>query len=207
MKVCKEALPYALFWGVLIAASISFSAYFLSFIFALPFFFTLFFFRDPIRKYEGDATALLSPADGKIIKIKEENGTTTISIFMSVFDVHINRSPIAGKIKESRHFQGTFVAAYKDKSSEENERLKWIVGDGKEEIEFVQIAGLVARRIHPLRKEGDFVAQGEKIGLIAFGSRVDIKFKTADKEILVKQGQKVKGGLTPMALKKANNER
>ncbi|MFB3850916.1 MAG: phosphatidylserine decarboxylase [Acidobacteriota bacterium] len=201
MKICKEALPYALFWGILISVSSVFSFYILSVLFLFPFLFTLFFFRDPKRNYKGDENVILSPADGKIIKIKEENGFFFISIFMSIFNVHINRSPIKGRIKESRHFQGTFIAAYKDKSSEENERVKWVVQNENEEVEFVQIAGLVARRIHPLKKEGEFVEMGEKIGLIAFGSRVDIKFQSKNRKLLVNLGDNVKGCLTPLAKK------
>lgn len=201
MKFCKEAIPYVLFWGILISVSAVFSFFYLSIFFAFPFLFTLFFFRDPKRDYNGSGNVILSPADGKIIKIMEDGEKTNISIFMSVFNVHINRAPIAGKIIESRHFQGTYIAAYRDKSSEENERLRWVVNNESEEVEFVQIAGLVARRIHPYRKEGDSVTIGEKIGLIAFGSRVDIKFESKNKKLLVKLGDNVKGGLTPLAEK------
>lgn len=199
MKVCKEAIPYVLFWGVLTAVSFILSFYYLSLFFVLPFLFTLFFFRDPKREFSGSENIILSPADGKIIKIKEHDSKLTISIFMSVFNVHINRAPICGKIDESKHFQGNYIAAYKDKASEENERLKWLVKGEKEEVEFIQIAGLVARRIHPYKKEGDTVQRGEKVGLIAFGSRVDITFNSFGKKILVKEGEKVKGGLTPLA--------
>lgn len=201
MKVCKEALPYALFWGILISLSIIFSLYYLSIFFAFPFLFTLFFFRDPKRDFKGNENVILSPADGKIIKIQEDDEKTTISIFMSLLNVHINRSPISGIIKESKHFQGTYIAAYHDKSSEENERLKWVVKNNDEEVQFVQIAGLVARRIHPFKKEGDSVTLGEKVGLIAFGSRVDVKFGSKNRKLLVKMGDIVKGGLTPLAEK------
>lgn len=199
MKVCKEAIPYVLFWGIWIAVSSILSFYYLSLFFVLPFLFTLFFFRDPKREFNGSESSILSPADGKIIKIKKLDDKVTISIFMSVFNVHINRAPICGKIEESKHFQGNYIAAYKDKASQENERLKWVVKGEKEEVEFIQIAGLVARRIHPYKKEGETLQRGEKVGLIAFGSRVDITFNSFDKEILIKEGDKVKGGLTPLA--------
>lgn len=199
MKICKEAIPYALFWGILVAFSTIFSIYILSILFIVPFIFTIFFFRDPERECKCPEGVIISPADGKIIKIKEENGKVFVSIFMSVFNVHINRSPIEGTIKESKHFHGTYIAAYKDKSSEENERLRWVVESKKEAVEFTQIAGLVARRIHPFKREGEEVKRGEKIGLIAFGSRVDIKFDCKSKKLLVKEGDKVKGGLTPLA--------
>lgn len=202
MKICNEALPYTLFWGILIALSSVLSLYLLSIFFLVPFIFTLFFFRDPDREPNCDRGTILSPADGKIIKISEENDKVSISIFMSIFNVHVNRSPIEGIIKECRHFEGTFIAAYKDKSSEENERLKWVVKGDSGEVEFTQIAGLVARRIHPFKRKGDEVKRAEKIGLIAFGSRVDIKFEKIEKKILVNKGDKVKGGLTALASSK-----
>jgi phosphatidylserine decarboxylase len=146
------------------------------------------FFRDPVRTTPADAKLIVAPADGLVTMIKRgpaplelagEGGLTgeftRVSIFMSVFDVHINRSPISGLVKRIAYVPGKFLNADLDKASEDNERQYFIVeGDDGLKIGFTQIAGLVARRILTLVKEGDRVAAGERIGLIRFGSRVDV---------------------------------
>lgn len=146
------------------------------------------FFRDPVRTTPTDPNLVIAPADGLVTMIKRvqpplefagEGGLsgefTRVSIFMSVFDVHINRSPIAGTIKRIVYMPGKFLNADLDKASEDNERQHFLVEreDGVR-IGFTQIAGLVARRIMSFVKEGDRVASGERIGLIRFGSRVDV---------------------------------
>jgi phosphatidylserine decarboxylase len=147
------------------------------------------FFRDPVRSVPQDERAIIAPADGLITLIQtvspppEMSGPdklgdapmTRISIFMSVFDVHINRAPIGGSIKDVVYISGKFINADLDKASEDNERQHILVerADGVR-IGFTQIAGLVARRIVPFVKRGDIVAAGQRIGLIRFGSRVDV---------------------------------
>jgi phosphatidylserine decarboxylase len=147
------------------------------------------FFRDPLRAVPQDAAAIIAPADGLVTLIMEVappaglNGPgglgdapmTRVSIFMSVFDVHINRTPIAGTVKAVTYIRGKFVNADLDKASEDNERQHILVerSDGVR-IGFTQIAGLVARRIVPFVKPGDTVAAGQRVGLIRFGSRVDV---------------------------------
>ena len=146
------------------------------------------FFRDPIRTTPTDPNLVVAPADGLVTMIKRvtaplelagEGGLTgvytRVSIFMSVFDVHINRSPVAGTIRRIGYVPGKFLNADLDKASEDNERQHFLVEreDGVR-IGFTQIAGLVARRIMSFVKEGDRVAAGERIGLIRFGSRVDV---------------------------------
>lgn len=145
------------------------------------------FFRDPIRTTPRNERYVVSPADGMVTLIqcvtapKElaaemgEGRFTRVSIFMSVFDVHINRTPIAGTIKQVVYIAGKFLNADLDKASEDNERQHFLVerSDGVK-IGFTQIAGLVARRIVPFVKPGDMVAAGQRIGLIRFGSRVDV---------------------------------
>jgi len=147
------------------------------------------FFRDPVRAVPQDETAIIAPADGLVTLIQivppppemigpdklGHEPMTRISIFMSVFDVHINRTPISGTIKDVVYISGKFVNADLDKASEDNERQHILVerGDGVR-IGFTQIAGLVARRIVPFVKRGDIVAAGQRIGLIRFGSRVDV---------------------------------
>ena len=146
------------------------------------------FFRDPVRTTPTDPNLIVAPADGLVTMIKQvtpplelagEGGLsgeyTRVSIFMSVFDVHINRSPIAGIIRRIGYVPGKFLNADLDKASDDNERQHFLVEreDGVR-IGFTQIAGLVARRIMSFVKEGDRVAAGERVGLIRFGSRVDV---------------------------------
>jgi phosphatidylserine decarboxylase len=146
------------------------------------------FFRDPVRTTPTDPNLVIAPADGLVTMIKRvtpplelagEAGLsgeyTRVSIFMSVFDVHINRSPIAGTIRRIAYVPGKFLNADLDKASEDNERQHFLVEreDGVR-VGFTQIAGLVARRIMSFVKEGDRVASGERVGLIRFGSRVDV---------------------------------
>ncbi len=144
------------------------------------------FFRDPIRTTPQDPALVVAPADGLVTMISkvgppselsgELSGEfTRVSIFMSVFDVHINRTPIAGRIRKIAYVPGKFLNADLDKASEDNERQHFLVEreDGLK-IGFTQIAGLVARRIMSFVKEGDTVVAGERIGLIRFGSRVDV---------------------------------
>ncbi len=147
------------------------------------------FFRDPVRSVPQHPSCIISPADGMVSLIQlvppppelvGEDGLgdqplTRVSVFMSVFDVHINRSPIAGKILRIRYIPGSFLNADLDKASEENERQHFLVEreDGLK-IGFTQIAGLIARRIMTFSKEGDAVTAGQRIGLIRFGSRVDV---------------------------------
>lgn len=148
------------------------------------------FFRDPVRVTPVGDGLIVAPADGLVILIQDvvppreltggEGGipatpATRVSIFMSVFDVHINRSPIPGRVTRVVYIPGKFVNAELDKASEDNERQHFVVeGQGGVRIAFTQIAGLVARRIMRFTKEGDTVAAGQRIGLIRFGSRVDV---------------------------------
>jgi len=145
------------------------------------------FFRDPVRTTPLDPRLIVSPADGLVTHIvrvpappelRAELGAgefTRVSIFMSVFDVHINRSPVAGRIRRIAYVPGKFVNADLDKASEDNERQHFVVeSSGGVKIGFTQIAGLVARRILSFVSEGDQVTAGERIGLIRFGSRVDV---------------------------------
>ncbi|NML92377.1 phosphatidylserine decarboxylase [Novosphingobium olei] len=176
------------------------------------------FFRDPVRVTPRDDSLITSPADGLITLIQKvppprelsaddgsgiagmsETPVTRVSIFMSVFDVHINRTPIGGTIRRVVYIPGKFLNADLDKASEENERQHFLVerGDGVK-IGFTQIAGLVARRIVPFVKAGDIVAAGQRVGLIRFGSRVDV-YLPEGTEPQVLMGQKVVAGETVLA--------
>jgi phosphatidylserine decarboxylase len=194
--MAKEALPLivplALSAFICFLFGVEFGAYF-SLGLSL---FVAYFFRDPERRVSPDSTAIVSPADGKVVSIwAEKDGMTRISIFLSLFNVHINRSPIAGKVEMVNYRPGKFKVALDEKASLENEQNVMVIGNGSHQIKFSQIAGILARRIVCWKKEGDWVEKGERIGLIKFGSRVDI-FLPRDVALAVSLGDKVKGGST-----------
>ena len=173
---------------------------------ALPFamlaVFCLWFFRDPERTAPNGPGLAVSPADGKVVLIRPEpDGRTRMAIFLNVFDVHVNRSPIAGQVKSVKYQAGKFLVASEVAASVENEQNTLVVeGDGTS-LEFSQIAGLIARRIVCDKKPGDAVRRGERIGLIKFGSRVDLLFGP-EWTLAVKVGERVTAGETVIAKKK-----
>jgi phosphatidylserine decarboxylase len=165
--------------------------------------FCLWFFRDPERVIPNAAGAVVSPGDGKVTAVSIINPSADpqarISIFLNVFNVHVNRSPIAGVIRDVRYQRGKFLNAMAPNSADENEQnIVTVEGEGRTVI-FKQIAGLIARRIIFNLKVGDTVARGQRVGLIKFGSRVDV-ICDADAAIQVKPGDHVKGGATILAL-------
>ena len=165
--------------------------------------FFLWFFRDPERSIPAIAGAIVSPADGKVTDISklQENGSsrTRISIFLNVFNVHVNRSPITGTISDVHYQKGKFGNAMGAVSAEENEQnIVTLQGDAGQVV-FKQIAGLLARRIVFDKKVGDQVARGERVGLIKFGSRCDVIF-SGDAEMKVKLGDHVQGGSSVLAV-------
>ncbi|MCH9764903.1 MAG: phosphatidylserine decarboxylase [Alphaproteobacteria bacterium] len=178
----------------------------------------IYFFRDPERVVPMRDGLIVSPADGRVSSIEEvrppaelglgEETRVRVSIFLSVFDVHINRAPIAGRITRSIYIPGTFVNAALDKASEDNERRAILVETANGvAVGVVQIAGLVARRIVSFKSEGDSVGSGERIGLIRFGSRVDT-YLPPQQTALVAVGQRAVGGETVLAdLKSQEPER
>ena len=199
---------------ITIAALITIVIYFISsFLGLLCFVLTIwvyYFFRDPERISIDDENYLVSPADGSIVDVSETNGPKElglenkkfkkISIFMDVFDCHVNRSPCKGKVSEILYKPGKFLNASLDKSSEENERNYYrIVNSQGEEIVVVQIAGLIARRIVSEALKDQELQQGERIGMIRFGSRVDMYFENYN--TLVKNEQKTISGETLLAKK------
>ncbi|HEV2340201.1 MAG TPA: phosphatidylserine decarboxylase family protein [Candidatus Acidoferrales bacterium] len=161
--------------------------------------FVLYFFRDPERQVPGDPEAVVSPADGRVVEIvDEQNGPRVgkrVSIFLSIFNVHVNRAPVAGRISRLEYKSGRFMAAWKGKASGENEQNLIAIQTPRGEMTFKQIAGWVARRIIFWKRQGDEVAAGERVGMIRFGSRVDV-WLPEGAEILVQRGQKVAGGST-----------
>ena len=160
--------------------------------------FVAFFFRNPERRIPDDPKAIVSPADGRVVKIDRIGNSTKMSIFLSLFDVHVNRSPIAGRIEAIDYKKGKFKAAYHHAASVENERNMVMVANGDLKIVFTQIAGIIARRIVFWKRVGDMVQKGELVGLIRFGSRLDILFPSTT-EVTVKVGDRVHGGSTIVA--------
>lgn len=161
--------------------------------------FVLYFFRDPERQIPRDPDAVVSPADGRVVEIVDESNDTRagkrVSIFLSIFDVHVNRAPVAGKICRLEYKPGRFMAAWEAKASAENEQNLIALQTPRGEMAFKQIAGWIARRIIFWKRQGDEVLMGERVGMIRFGSRVDV-WLPEGAEILVRRGQKVSGGST-----------
>jgi phosphatidylserine decarboxylase len=165
--------------------------------------FCLWFFRDPERKVPpGDV--LVSPADGKVVLIHDlATNDKRVSIFLNIFNVHVTRSPVAGRISEVSYQKGKFRVASMEKASTENEQNTIKVDTNGSRVVFSQIAGLIARRIICYKKVGDTVATGERVGLIKFGSRVDI-FIGPEWELAVNRGQKVSAGSSVLARRRRN---
>jgi len=193
MRIARESAPFLLIFGLA-----SLAAAWLHPAVAVPpvllLLFTVWFFRDPERTTPDEAGALISPADGKIIVV----GPERISIFLNVFNVHVCRTPQAGEVRDVQHVSGRFLAAFKDDASEHNERTAIVVADGTRTVRFVLVAGLVARRIVCKVRPGQRLGAGERIGLIRFGSRVDVDLPPGVRPA-VALGQRVVAGETVIA--------
>ncbi len=178
-------------------------------IFLILLIFTFYFFRDPERVIPLGEDILVSPADGLITNISEykegKKSYTKVSIFLSVFNVHIQRLPLSGQITKIDYIEGKFINATLDKASEENERLRLTLKSGSNVIYITQIAGLIARRIICYLKTNERVNQGERYGIIKFGSRVDIEFPNSY-NLMVSIGQQCIGGETIIAKDFKNNK-
>jgi len=202
-KLHQEGYKFLVISGVLTLILWSISDFF-GFIFTLITIWVYYFFRDPERSIIEDENYLVSPADGRISAIQEINGPvelgldnkkfTRVSIFMNVFDCHVNRAPSNGEIQDIFYKPGKFLNASLDKASEENERNYFKIKDNKTDnpIVVVQIAGLIARRIVTQVEKAQTVSQGQRLGMIRFGSRVDIYF--SQRKTMVKVGQNVIAG-------------
>jgi phosphatidylserine decarboxylase len=174
--------------------------------YALPFYilavFCLNFFRDPDRAAPAGPVAV-SPADGKVVTVRQNDaGGHRVSIFLNVFDVHVNRTPIAGKVTCVQYKKGEFLVASKEEASASNEQnsitVEGAVGGRQTKVVFKQIAGLIARRIICYKKSGDLVDAGERVGLIKFGSRVDV-FLGPEWNVTVRVGERVSAGSSVIA--------
>tara|TARA_B100001109_G_C18816963_1_gene452496 strand:+ start:378 stop:1040 length:663 start_codon:yes stop_codon:yes gene_type:complete len=178
-------------------------------VFLIVLIFTCYFFRDPERVVPLGDDILTSPADGLITNISEikigNKKYTKVSVFLSVFNVHIQRIPISGEITKVDYFEGKFINATLDKASEENERLKLTIKSKNNLVHVTQIAGLIARRIICNVKPKDKINQGDRYGIIKFGSRVDIEFPE-NFDLLVSVGQQCIGGETIIAQENKNSK-
>ena len=208
-KIHAEGYKFLVISGIITIVFYSFSN-FLGLIGLVLTIWVYYFFRDPDRVIIDDNNYLVSPADGEIIKVEEVDGPkelglenkkfNKISVFMNVFDCHVNRTPCAGKIEEILYKPGTFVNASLDKASEDNERNYFRIKDtDNNDIIVVQIAGLVARRIVCESNKDQELKQGDRIGMIRFGSRADVYYENY--QPLVKVGQKAISGETLLAKK------
>jgi len=200
LKITKEGYPIIITIAVAMVISFLLKWIIAGKLFFLFLLFSLYFFRDPMRFPPLIEKCFLSPADGKIIEIKKFFSESLqcecykISIFMTVFDVHINRLPFEGKIVQKIYHKGKFFNASLDKASEHNERMSYIVDSNIFKYKVTQIAGLIARRIVSYVNEGDFLNTGDKIGMIKFGSRAEVEVPVNLFEINVSIGQQVYGG-------------
>ena len=166
--------------------------------------FTLYFFRDPKRRIPDEKRIILAPADGKILIVQPygQHGTgkssTLVSIFMSPFNVHVNRVPLSGKVTHLRYCPGTFLMAFDNKSMESNEKMEIGIDNGEIKVLFNQVSGFLARRIVCALHNGDSVKAGERFGMIKFGSRVDVILPPSA-SLLVQPGQITRAGETILA--------
>jgi phosphatidylserine decarboxylase len=205
-RFAPEGWIYIIPFVILAAVALLIQWYIAAIIFSAVAVFLINFFRDPQRTGSERHVDVLSPADGTVVMIKDvPDGeiwpglTRQVSIFMSVFDVHVNRAPMAGKIVHYSYSAGKKIPAMSHKSSTDNEQNLIVMTDHRgATLAFKQIAGLLARRIVFDKKEGDNVARGERVGMIKFGSRVDM-FLPPNATILVKPGDKPRVGLTIIA--------
>jgi phosphatidylserine decarboxylase len=206
IKLSPDGYPF-----IVVFALITILVYFLAkpWIAILPLIVTLFmvlFFRDPDRTIPADKGVFVSPADGKVILIKDvyekdylKADSKEISIFMSIFNVHVNRAPCDGNVSLVKHSPGKFLVAHKDAASIENENTVMVLEGKDRKILVRQVAGLVARRIVCKVKVGDVLTRGERYGMIKFGSRLDV-YLPKETAIQVKVGDKVKAGQTVLGI-------
>jgi len=204
LPIAREGIPFVLIGIGLTCVFLILDLLVLAIPFAVLTSFIIFFFRDPERNLVNREKAVLTPADGKIIAIEKltsgDNRFTDtavkLSIFMSLFNAHINRIPIGGRISQLTYHPGKFFSANLDKASLHNENnIVMLETDNREKIVFVQVAGLIARRIVCWVKAGDYVRAGQRFGLIRFGSRLEV-YLPPDSTITVRKGEKVKAGQT-----------
>jgi len=195
-----------IYYGLSFAAAGGFVTYLTKPVFGLPLFvlaaFCLYFFRDPDREIPSGPVAV-SPADGKVVAIVPISGTETrVSIFLNIFDVHVNRTPVAGTITSVVYQPGQFLVASREEASQVNEQNTITVEGEGTRVVYKQIAGIIARRVVCWKKAGDQVTLGERIGLIKFGSRMDV-ILGPEWDITIRVGERVAGGSSVIARRRS----
>ena len=198
MSIVRESIPYIIVPLVLSVAATVFGLWYVGLLLLLVALFMAYFFRDPKRVPPSDPDVVVSPADGRVTRIEsagQAGGPTLISIFLSPFDVHINRAPIPGKIVDVVYSPGKFLMATNEKASLVNEQNALTIQGEKITVVCKQIAGILARRIVCWKNTGDRLNLGERFGMIKFSSRTDLLLP-ANVKITVAEGQRVRGGIT-----------
>lgn len=194
LPIAREGWPFVLAAAAILLLCLTLRLQWASAVALLLSVFVAWFFRDPERSVPEGEELILSPADGRVIEVRSRpEGGNKIGIFLSIFDVHVNRLPVSGRVAAVEYRKGRFLAAWKTIASDENERCGVLLESGGESVRVVQVAGLVARRIICRLQPGETVRRGERYGLIRFGSRVDI-YLPAGAEVTATVGDKVKGG-------------
>lgn len=196
----RDGIPFVAFPLALAIAPAAFGYWWVVLLLIAVAAFMAYFFRDPERRAPNEPGIIVAPADGVVTLVEHDSAKPglLVSIFLSPLDVHINRSPIAGKVTSVAYTKGRFVPATSDKASQVNEQNTLTIHDGNLTVTCKQIAGVLARRIVCWKASGDTVGIGERFGMIKFGSRTDLAVD-APVELLVKKGMRVRGGETPIA--------
>jgi phosphatidylserine decarboxylase len=195
VRIVKESIPYIVVPVLLAAAAAALGFWYVAGILFLVALFMAFFFRDPKREPPTDPDVVVSPADGKVTRVDAAESGTVVSIFLSPLDVHINRSPIPGKIIDVLYSPGKFLMATNEKASLVNEQNALTIQGEKITVVCKQIAGILARRIVCWKATGDSLGLGERFGMIKFSSRTDVLLP-ANVRVTVKEGERVRGGIT-----------
>ncbi len=194
----KEGFPFVIVPSVIALILAGLQLWLIALPFVLVAGFMAYFFRDPYRTIPNQPAVIVSAADGRVTRVEETDKGKFVSVFLSPLDVHINRSPIEGKILKVEYVEGKKMPAMNDNASYENERNSLTISNGSIEVKCTQIAGILARRIVCWNEEGDELSRGQKFGLIKFSSRTDLLMPNSV-EVLVKIGDRVKGGETIIA--------
>jgi phosphatidylserine decarboxylase len=195
LRLVKESIPYILVPLVLAIGAAALGYWYVSGILFIVALFMAYFFRHPKRVPPSDPDVVVSPADGRVTRIEPQSPGTVISIFLSPLDVHINRSPIPGRIVDMLYSRGKFLIATNEQASLVNEQNALTIEGEKITVVCKQIAGILARRIVVWKRTGDYLGLGEPFGMIKFSSRTDILLPE-NVSVMVKEGQRVRGGIT-----------